>query len=197
MELRNRTLAGDMTTDIAASSWASVDTDSPPPSDSNNTEEEEELVEDYDEDYGDYIDDDYIVVPPSANVGGPSLNFLGPSEVSDIEKEVKDEKKEDNKEVKRGCGYRFLKLCKQAGSSILGFVRGVAIRIKSKISKKQAVALVALCFAAIKATTITSSNATDTPEEIAEAKALEEKNDALINDITSTVVESVVEELVD
>ena len=131
--------------------------------------------------------------------------MLGLSELSDNdsekveknEEEKREEVKEVEKEVNRGCGNRFLKLCKQAGSSVLGFVGGVAIRIKSKISKKQALALVALTIGAIKAATITSSfDPVDTPEEIAEAKALDERNDDLINDITHTVIESVVEEFI-
>ena len=173
-------------------------------------EEEEEWFKDYDENYRDYTDDDEIfneqpLVSTNGNTRGPSLNLLGPSELSDkdsekseeSEQEDKSEKEEEEveKDAKGGCGHRFLKLCKQAGSSILGFVGGVATRIRSKISKKQALALVALTIASIKAATISSSSdPVDALEEIAENSTLEERNDDLFSDITNTVIESVVEE---
>ena len=212
------------TNTTAASSWAPVDADSPPhtppPIPPNNTreekeneeeeeEDEEESVKDYDENYGDYTDDDEIFneersASNNGNTRGLSLNLLGPSELSDndsekakeSEQEEKSEEEEEvEKEVNGGCGHRFLKLCKQAGSSILGFVGGVAYRIRSKISKKQAIALMALAIATIKAATISSpSDLNDTLEEIAENKTLEERNDDLISDFTNTVIESVVEE---
>lgn len=166
-----------------ADSWRSVDTDSPNP----KKEEEEDLVEDYeDEDYGDYVDDDYIEnVSSSSDNDNIEENNFCLSELSDHEEETKE-----------GCGQRFLKICKQAGSSMLDFFRGVFVRIRSKIAKEQAVAFVALTIAAIKAATSCSSpNPVDTPEEIAEAEALEEKNEALISEITNTIIESVVDEI--
>lgn len=172
-----------------AAAWTSVDTNSPPKTSPNREkEEEEDLVEDYDdEDYGDYDDEDVNVSSSSSDNDNIGENNFCLSELSD---EVEDE-------VKEGCGHRFLKICKQAGLSVMEFFRGVVIRIRSKIAKEQAVAFVALTIAAIKAATICSSpNPVDTPEEIAEAEALEEKNDALISDITNTVIESVVDEII-
>lgn len=177
-----------MTTTVA-DAWASVDTESPPKN-IREKEEEEDLVEDYDdEDYGDYDDDD--------NIGDINISSSSDNDIIEESSFGLSELSDDEEEVKEGCGHNFLNICKQAGLSILDFFQGVAIRIRSKISKEQAVAFVALTIAAIKAaTTCSSSNPVDTPEEIAEAEELEEKNEALISDITNTVIESVVDEIV-
>ncbi len=73
--------------------------------------------------------------PANDNTGGPSLSSLGLSELCDNERErvEDDEEEEDDADVKGGCGHSFLKLCKQPGTPILGFVQEVVIRIKSKI----------------------------------------------------------------
>ncbi|KAK3880104.1 hypothetical protein Pcinc_015372 [Petrolisthes cinctipes] len=139
------------------------------------------------------------------------MNSLGLSELSDEEEE---ERRDDigiaessdsdaaddedcDEETKGYCTKEGIsKAIKGAGMAVFGFFKNIAIRVREKMSKKQMLALVAIVFAAIRASSTTPDTDKDaTPSEIAEAEALREENEELLADVASTLIESVVKEI--
>ncbi|KAK3877371.1 hypothetical protein Pcinc_017926 [Petrolisthes cinctipes] len=154
-------------------------------------EEEEEILEDYDDDdifeddYSEFSsDDDRAPADPIPNTASTlGMNSFGLSELSDEEEE---ERRDDigiaessdsdaaddedcDEETKGYCTKEGIwKAIKGAGMAVFGFFKNIAIRVREKLSKKQMLALVAIVFAAIRA----SSTTPDTDNKSLHARLL-------------------------